>query len=79
MSTSSRTAQADGEAPFIATVTPCIGVCVMGGSGFCRGCARSLEEIAGWTSLSHSARLSSMAELSARKSALGLDSSSLLP
>ena len=79
MSTSSFTAQAGGGAPFIATATPCIGVCVIDASGFCRGCARTLEEIARWTSLSHSARLFSMAELSARKAALGLDSSFLLP
>jgi predicted Fe-S protein YdhL (DUF1289 family) len=51
----------------------------MDASGFCRGCARTLEEIGAWTSLSHSARLTRMEELSARKAALGIDSFFLLP
>ena len=55
-------------------VTPCIGVCVMDPTGFCRGCARTLEEIGAWTGLSHSARLRLMEELSARKPALAGDS-----
>ncbi len=72
MSPSSSASEAAG-------ITPCIGVCVMDRSGFCRGCARTLDEIAGWTCLSHSARLSLMEELTARKAALASDSSSLLP
>ncbi len=53
--------------------TPCIGVCVMDRSGYCRGCARTLEEIGAWTSMSHPDRASFMAELPARKAALGSD------
>jgi len=64
----------DGQATQIAIVTPCIGVCVMDPSGFCRGCARTLEEIGAWTGLSHSARLWLMEELSARKAPLASDS-----
>jgi predicted Fe-S protein YdhL (DUF1289 family) len=30
-------------------VSPCIGICIIDpASGFCRGCARTLLEIAGW-------------------------------
>jgi len=30
--------------------TPCIDVCIMGPNGLCRGCLRTLEEIANWSS-----------------------------
>ena len=53
--------------------TPCIGVCLVDASGFCRGCARTLGEIGAWTALSHSARLSLMEALPARKAALAGD------
>jgi predicted Fe-S protein YdhL (DUF1289 family) len=30
-------------------ISPCIGVCIMDpASGYCYGCARTIEEIAGW-------------------------------
>jgi uncharacterized protein len=30
-------------------ISPCIGICIMDpASGFCRGCARTIEEIARW-------------------------------
>jgi predicted Fe-S protein YdhL (DUF1289 family) len=30
-------------------LSPCIGVCIIDpASGFCRGCARTIREIAGW-------------------------------
>jgi predicted Fe-S protein YdhL (DUF1289 family) len=30
-------------------ISPCIGVCVIdAASGWCRGCGRTIEEIAGW-------------------------------
>ncbi|MRR51357.1 MAG: DUF1289 domain-containing protein [Rhodocyclaceae bacterium] len=39
----------DGEEP----VSPCIGLCQMDDeTGLCRGCYRTLEEIAGWSSAS---------------------------
>jgi predicted Fe-S protein YdhL (DUF1289 family) len=31
-----------------AILTPCIGVCHLDRNGFCEGCHRSVEEIAGW-------------------------------
>jgi predicted Fe-S protein YdhL (DUF1289 family) len=42
----------------------------MGSAGFCLGCARTLEEIGAWASLSPSARASIMEKLPARKAAL---------
>jgi uncharacterized protein len=34
-------------------VSPCIGVCIIDPeSGFCRGCARTISEIAGWLNFS---------------------------
>lgn len=50
--------------------TPCIGVCAMDPAGFCLGCARTLQEIAAWSLLSHSTRLAIMEKLPARKTAV---------
>jgi predicted Fe-S protein YdhL (DUF1289 family) len=34
-------------------ISPCIGVCIIDPkSGFCRGCARTIGEIAGWLDFS---------------------------
>jgi predicted Fe-S protein YdhL (DUF1289 family) len=34
-------------------ISPCIGVCIIDpASGFCRGCARTIREIAGWLDFS---------------------------
>jgi predicted Fe-S protein YdhL (DUF1289 family) len=47
--------------------TPCTKICIIDPvSGLCRGCARSLDEIAGWTSLSDRQRAQIMAELPQR-------------
>ncbi len=54
--------------------TPCIGICVMDDDGFCAGCARTIDEIGGWSLLSSSARMAIMEKLSARKAASGSDS-----
>ena len=32
--------------------SPCIGVCVLDGRGWCRGCLRTVEEITRWSLLS---------------------------
>jgi hypothetical protein len=32
--------------------SPCIKVCVLDAAGYCLGCYRTIEEIAGWTTLS---------------------------
>lgn len=34
-----------------AILSPCIGVCQMGEDGYCNGCHRTLEEIAGWATM----------------------------
>jgi predicted Fe-S protein YdhL (DUF1289 family) len=51
--------------------TPCTKVCVVDPiSGLCRGCGRSLAEIASWTSLSVEERRRVMAELPNRMAAV---------
>lgn len=57
-----------------AIASPCNGVCLMGRAGFCLGCARTIQEIASWTSLSASERIAVVEELPARKAALPSDS-----
>ena len=45
--------------------SPCIGVCVIGDDDLCEGCARTIEEIAGWSAASFAERrliLSSLPE-----------------
>jgi len=47
--------------------TPCTKICVVDpASGLCRGCGRSLSEIASWSSLSVEERRRVMAELADR-------------
>jgi hypothetical protein len=53
--------------------TPCIKICEIDpASRLCRGCGRSLNEIAQWGSLSESQRLAIMGTLSERLRAAGL-------
>lgn len=48
--------------------TPCIKVCVLdAASGLCRGCHRTLEEIADWSAMSDAERAAVIARLPARK------------
>lgn len=55
-----------------AILSPCVGVCAIGRDGLCEGCARSLEEIAAWPSLSADERQRLMDEvLPARQAAAG--------
>ncbi len=52
--------------------SPCINVCRMdAGSGLCLGCARSLEEIAGWSRAGNDERRRIKAELARRRQQLG--------
>ncbi len=53
---------------FMATITtPCIDVCVLDPvSDMCRGCGRTVEEIAAWASLGEAERARIMADLPAR-------------
>jgi predicted Fe-S protein YdhL (DUF1289 family) len=61
-------------APLPAPVTgdvasPCINVCEMdAASGLCRGCHRTLDEIAAWSVLDDDAKRAVLAELPARRS-----------
>ena len=51
--------------------SPCIRLCVIDpASGLCRGCLRTLAEIAAWSTLSEVRRLAIMAELSDRAARL---------
>jgi uncharacterized protein len=43
----------DATAPSSSATSPCVGICEMDqASGFCRGCLRTLPEIARWGGLS---------------------------
>jgi len=51
--------------------TPCVDVCEIDReSGLCRGCGRTIPEIAGWASMSSAERRRIMSELTDRKAAL---------
>jgi predicted Fe-S protein YdhL (DUF1289 family) len=51
--------------------TPCVNICLLDAkTGLCLGCGRSLDEIAGWASMSDSDRRAIMAELPLRKQRL---------
>jgi uncharacterized protein len=65
---------ASSSTPQAAIATPCIRVCAMGSAGFCLGCARTLKEIATWTTLGPTDCLAIMEKLPARKAALPSDS-----
>ena len=59
----------------MAIASPCIKVCTIDRrSNLCRGCGRTLDEIARWMSFSDSERSRIMAELPQRLSARGLSS-----
>lgn len=48
--------------------SPCISVCKMDpGTGWCEGCMRTIDEIAGWSRMSDDARRAVWAELAQRR------------
>ncbi|MFD2440251.1 DUF1289 domain-containing protein [Paracoccus kondratievae] len=48
--------------------SPCIQICqIYADSGLCRGCLRSLDEIARWASMTEAERLAIMAQLPDRQ------------
>jgi hypothetical protein len=52
-----------------APVSPCVGVCTLDpATHFCRGCARSIEEIAQWPRLSADEKRRVIAQLASRGS-----------
>ncbi len=55
--------------PRRAVLTPCIGVCSLGGDGLCEGCHRTADEIAAWSTLSDEARLHLMQDVLPRREA----------
>jgi predicted Fe-S protein YdhL (DUF1289 family) len=57
----------------MAIASPCTKICTVDPrSGLCRGCGRTLDEIAQWMTLGDSERQRIMAELPARLGASGL-------
>jgi predicted Fe-S protein YdhL (DUF1289 family) len=51
--------------------TPCVGVCEIDRTvGLCRGCARTVAEIASWSRLTDAERRRIMVTLAARKTAV---------
>ena len=55
----------------MAQVSPCINICRMhAGTGWCEGCARTLQEIATWGTLDEPARQRVWALLPQRQTAL---------
>ncbi|MBH9575415.1 DUF1289 domain-containing protein [Inhella sp. 1Y17] len=53
--------------------SPCINVCKMDAAGrFCLGCARRIDEIAGWGQASEARKREIWQQLPARRAALGL-------
>lgn len=49
-------------------ISPCISICLLDPvSGFCRGCKRTIEEVAGWTSMNEEQRRAVMAQLPQRQ------------
>ena len=52
--------------------SPCVDVCVMDGeTGWCLGCGRTIDEIAGWSESSAETRAAVMSELPGRMDELG--------
>ena len=57
----------------MAIASPCTKVCIIDPrSGLCRGCGRTLDEVARWTSFSDSERDRIMTELPQRRAAHGI-------
>jgi hypothetical protein len=53
--------------------SPCTTVCVLDSdSGYCRGCFRTLAEIAAWSSLERAEKQRILGELPARRSRAGV-------
>jgi predicted Fe-S protein YdhL (DUF1289 family) len=51
--------------------SPCTNICVMDPqTGYCRGCSRTIEEIADWSTATRDRKLAIIAELPARKASV---------
>jgi predicted Fe-S protein YdhL (DUF1289 family) len=62
---SARRLQADSDRAWIRS--PCIGICELDAGGLCRGCRRTLEEVAGWITYTSAQRDAIIADLDRRK------------
>jgi predicted Fe-S protein YdhL (DUF1289 family) len=52
--------------------SPCLGICLMDpGTRTCRGCLRTIEEIAGWYSASNTEKRAILERLERRRAARG--------
>jgi predicted Fe-S protein YdhL (DUF1289 family) len=47
--------------------SPCVKLCVLDASGICKGCRRSIEEIAAWPSAEDAARRAILARAAVRR------------
>jgi uncharacterized protein len=47
--------------------SPCVNVCVLDTQGFCRGCYRTLDEIAAWPAMSASQQRLLLGKLDGRR------------
>jgi len=57
-------------APEMHPVSPCLGICLMDpATRTCRGCLRTIEEIAGWYSASAAEKRAILARLAERRAA----------
>ena len=48
-------------------LSPCTGICHLGGDGLCQGCHRTTDEIARWTSYTDAERLRIMTDVLPRR------------
>ena len=55
--------------PPMRIVSPCTGVCAIDADDLCRGCARTLDEIAAWGAMTAAEREAVMKDLPARREA----------
>lgn len=62
--------------PPVAIVTPCTGICAIGEDDRCRGCARTLDEIAAWGTMTPDQRDTVMTALPGRQADLSARSQS---
>lgn len=53
----------------VRVASPCVNVCRIDARGLCEGCARTLDEIARWTSMTAAERDRVMRELPGRRAA----------
>ena len=68
---SARTLPPSAREPGAEVPSPCVSVCIMDPeSGYCRGCCRSLDEIAAWITLDADARLAVWDAIAERRKAI---------